>query len=93
MTPPTGPNEAARGVVSSYAIKNDKRLLLFDPRAVPSEFEELVVGSEAVVVLALRGTGATRETSWSDSAHRYSRLRRTRTNDGRPPALLAETVA
>jgi glyoxylase-like metal-dependent hydrolase (beta-lactamase superfamily II) len=45
------PNETARGVVSSYAIKNDKRLLLFDPLAVPSEIEELAVGSEAVVVL------------------------------------------
>jgi hypothetical protein len=44
------PNETARGVVSSYAIKNDKRLLLFDPLAVPSEIEELAVGSEAVVV-------------------------------------------
>lgn len=45
------PNETARGVVSSYAIKNDKRLLLFDPLAVPSQIEELAVGSEAVVVL------------------------------------------
>jgi glyoxylase-like metal-dependent hydrolase (beta-lactamase superfamily II) len=45
------PNETVRGVVSSYAIKNDKRLLLFDPLAVPSEIEELAVGSEAVVVL------------------------------------------
>jgi glyoxylase-like metal-dependent hydrolase (beta-lactamase superfamily II) len=45
------PNEAARGIVSSYAIKTDERLLLFDPLAVPSEIEELVVGSDAVVVL------------------------------------------
>jgi glyoxylase-like metal-dependent hydrolase (beta-lactamase superfamily II) len=45
------PNEAARGVVSSYAIDYDERLLLFDPLAVPSEIEDLAVGREAVVVL------------------------------------------
>jgi hypothetical protein len=45
------PNEAARGIVSSYAIKNDERLLLFDPLAVPSEIDELAIGSDAVVVL------------------------------------------
>src|SRR3954451_22434403 len=45
------PNEAVGGVVSSYAIKDDERLLLFDPLAVPSEIEELAVGSAVVVVL------------------------------------------
>jgi glyoxylase-like metal-dependent hydrolase (beta-lactamase superfamily II) len=45
------PSEAAHGVVSSYAIKNDKRLLLFDPLAVPIEIEELADDGEAVVVL------------------------------------------
>jgi glyoxylase-like metal-dependent hydrolase (beta-lactamase superfamily II) len=45
------PNDAAHGVVSSYAIKTDKRLLLFDPLAVPIEIEELADDSEAVVVL------------------------------------------
>jgi glyoxylase-like metal-dependent hydrolase (beta-lactamase superfamily II) len=37
--------------VSSCAIDEGGRLLLFDPLAVPSEIEELAVGSEAVVVL------------------------------------------
>jgi glyoxylase-like metal-dependent hydrolase (beta-lactamase superfamily II) len=45
------PNEAALGVVSSYAIDDGDRLLLFDPLAVPSEIEELVAGREPVVVL------------------------------------------
>jgi glyoxylase-like metal-dependent hydrolase (beta-lactamase superfamily II) len=45
------PNEAARGLVSSYAIDDGKRLLLFDPLAVPREIEELAAGREPVVVL------------------------------------------
>lgn len=45
-------NEAARGVVSSYAVDDDERLLLFDPLAVPREIEELAVARESVVVLA-----------------------------------------
>ena len=45
------PNEAARGLVSSYAIDDGDRLLLFDPLAVPSEIEELAARREAVVVL------------------------------------------
>ena len=44
-------NEAALGVVSSYAIDDGDRLLLFDPLAVPSEIEELAAGREPVVVL------------------------------------------
>jgi glyoxylase-like metal-dependent hydrolase (beta-lactamase superfamily II) len=44
-------NEAARGVVSSYAIRSDERLLLFDPLAVPREIEELAAGRDQVVVL------------------------------------------
>jgi len=43
-------NEAARGVVSSYAIV-DERLLIFDPIAVPSELEGLAAGRDAAVVL------------------------------------------
>ncbi len=45
------PNEAARGLVSSYAIDDGDRLLLFDPLAVPREIEELGAGREPVVVL------------------------------------------
>jgi glyoxylase-like metal-dependent hydrolase (beta-lactamase superfamily II) len=45
------PNEAARGVVSSYAIGDDERLLLFDPLAVPSEIEGLAAGRDVAVVL------------------------------------------
>ncbi len=45
------PNEAARGVVSSYAIREDDRLLLFDPLDVPSEIEGLAAGNEVAVVL------------------------------------------
>src|SRR5579875_3277970 len=45
------PNEAARGLVSSYAIDDGERLLLFDPLAVPREIEELAAGRESVVVL------------------------------------------
>jgi glyoxylase-like metal-dependent hydrolase (beta-lactamase superfamily II) len=45
------PNEAARGVVSSYAIGDDERLLVFDPLTVPSEIEGLAAGRETAVVL------------------------------------------
>jgi glyoxylase-like metal-dependent hydrolase (beta-lactamase superfamily II) len=45
------PNGAARGLVSSYAIDDGERLLLFDPLAVPREIEELAAGREPVVVL------------------------------------------
>src|SRR4030095_2355213 len=38
-------------VVSSYAIDDDERLLLFDPLAVPSEIEERATRRESVVVL------------------------------------------
>lgn len=48
---PETPNEAARGVVSSYAVDDDERLLLFDPLAVPPEIEELAAAREPVVVL------------------------------------------
>jgi glyoxylase-like metal-dependent hydrolase (beta-lactamase superfamily II) len=44
-------NAAARGVVSSYAIEEDERLLLFDPLAVPREVEALAAGRDQVVVL------------------------------------------
>ena len=45
------PNQAARGIVSSYAIGDDERLLLVDPLAVPREIEELAAGRDQVVVL------------------------------------------
>jgi glyoxylase-like metal-dependent hydrolase (beta-lactamase superfamily II) len=45
------PNEAARGLASSYAIDDGERLLLFDPLAVPSKIEELAAIREPVVVL------------------------------------------
>jgi glyoxylase-like metal-dependent hydrolase (beta-lactamase superfamily II) len=48
---PETPNEAVRGVVSSYAVDDDERLLLFDPLAVPREIEELAAAREPVVVL------------------------------------------
>ncbi|HMK10130.1 MAG TPA: MBL fold metallo-hydrolase [Acidimicrobiales bacterium] len=48
---PAAPSEAARGVVSSYAVDEDERVLLFDPLAVPREVEELASAREAVVVL------------------------------------------
>lgn len=48
---PETPNEAARGLVSSYAIDDGDRLLLFDPLAVPREIEELAARREPVVVL------------------------------------------
>jgi glyoxylase-like metal-dependent hydrolase (beta-lactamase superfamily II) len=44
-------NEAACGVVSSYAIGDDERLLLFDPLGVPSEIEGLAAGRDVAVVL------------------------------------------
>src|SRR5947199_10556799 len=45
------PNEAARGVVSSYAVRDDERLLLFDPVAMPREIEELAASRDQLVVL------------------------------------------
>lgn len=44
-------SEAARGIVSSYALVDDERLLLFDPLAVPREIEELAAGRDLAVVL------------------------------------------
>ena len=45
------PSEPWDQAVSSYAIDEDDRLLLFDPLAVPSEIEELAAERELVVVL------------------------------------------
>jgi glyoxylase-like metal-dependent hydrolase (beta-lactamase superfamily II) len=45
------PSEPWDKVVSSYAIDDGRRLLLFDPLAVPSEIEELAAAREPVVVL------------------------------------------
>jgi glyoxylase-like metal-dependent hydrolase (beta-lactamase superfamily II) len=38
-------------LVSSYAIDDGKRLLLFDPLALPTEIDELAVGRETGIVL------------------------------------------
>lgn len=40
-----------RRAVSSYAIDDGERLLLFDPLAVPSEIEELAADRETAIVL------------------------------------------
>jgi glyoxylase-like metal-dependent hydrolase (beta-lactamase superfamily II) len=45
------PSEPWSQEVSSYAIDDGGRLLLFDPLAVPSEIEELAAAREPVVVL------------------------------------------
>ena len=45
------PTEPWSENVSSYAIDDGERLLLFDPLAVPSELEDLVVGRETAIVL------------------------------------------
>ena len=38
-------------LVSSYAIDDGERLLLFDPLALPSELEKIAVGRETAIVL------------------------------------------
>jgi glyoxylase-like metal-dependent hydrolase (beta-lactamase superfamily II) len=45
------PGEDSDQLVSSYAIDDGHRLLLFDPLATPSEIEELAVGRETAIVL------------------------------------------
>ena len=45
------PNDAARGVVSSYAVDDGERLLLFDPLSVPRELEGLAAARTTIVVL------------------------------------------
>jgi glyoxylase-like metal-dependent hydrolase (beta-lactamase superfamily II) len=45
------PSEPWRQEVSSYAIDEGDRLLIFDPLSVPSEIEELAAARETVVVL------------------------------------------
>jgi glyoxylase-like metal-dependent hydrolase (beta-lactamase superfamily II) len=45
------PSEPWRQEVSSYAIDDGDRLLIFDPLSVPSEIEELASAREAIVVL------------------------------------------
>jgi glyoxylase-like metal-dependent hydrolase (beta-lactamase superfamily II) len=53
--PEWGPGDSSlewdRQEVSSYAIDDDDRLLLFDPLAVPSEIEELAAGRDTAIVL------------------------------------------
>ena len=49
--PEWAPGEPWDQVVSSYAIDDGERLLVFDPLAVPSEIEERATGREPVVVL------------------------------------------
>ena len=45
------PGEEWDQVVSSYAIDDGERLLLFDPQGVPSEIETLAVERETAIVL------------------------------------------
>jgi glyoxylase-like metal-dependent hydrolase (beta-lactamase superfamily II) len=45
------PTEPWSQEVSSYAIDDGQRLLLFDPLGVPEEIEELVPGRETAIVL------------------------------------------
>jgi glyoxylase-like metal-dependent hydrolase (beta-lactamase superfamily II) len=45
------PGERWKQVVSSYAIDDDERLLLFDPLAVPNELEERAADRETAIVL------------------------------------------
>jgi glyoxylase-like metal-dependent hydrolase (beta-lactamase superfamily II) len=45
------PSEPWRKEVSSYAIDDGRRLIIFDPLAVPSGIEELAADREPVVVL------------------------------------------
>jgi glyoxylase-like metal-dependent hydrolase (beta-lactamase superfamily II) len=47
----TPPHDWAMGDVSSYAMDDGERLLLFDPLAVPSEMEELAAGRDTAIVL------------------------------------------
>jgi glyoxylase-like metal-dependent hydrolase (beta-lactamase superfamily II) len=53
--PEWGPGESSleweRREVSSYAIDDGDRLLLFDPLDMPSEIEELAAGRETAIVL------------------------------------------
>jgi glyoxylase-like metal-dependent hydrolase (beta-lactamase superfamily II) len=48
---PETPDQAAHGVVSSYAVEDGECLLLFDPLAVPREIEELAATRKSAVVL------------------------------------------
>jgi glyoxylase-like metal-dependent hydrolase (beta-lactamase superfamily II) len=45
------PGEEWGQMVSSYAIEDGDRLLLFDPLAAPSEIDELAAGRETAIVL------------------------------------------
>jgi glyoxylase-like metal-dependent hydrolase (beta-lactamase superfamily II) len=49
--PDWAPSEAWQPEVSSYAIDDGERLLLFDPLAVPNEIAELAASRKPVVVL------------------------------------------
>jgi glyoxylase-like metal-dependent hydrolase (beta-lactamase superfamily II) len=49
--PDWNPGEEWDEVVSSYAIDDGDRLLLFDPLAMPSEIGELAAGRETAIVL------------------------------------------
>jgi glyoxylase-like metal-dependent hydrolase (beta-lactamase superfamily II) len=51
LHPDWGPSEPWDQNVSSYAIDDDERLLLFDPLGVPSEIEALAAERETAIVL------------------------------------------
>src|SRR2546422_7099353 len=64
------PTEPWSENVSSYAIDDGERLLLFDPLAVPSELGDLAAGRGRRSCSPRRGTSATRRASSSGSACR-----------------------
>ena len=63
--------------VSSYAIDDGKRLLLFDPLGVPNEIEELAAERETAIVLTSPGPSGIRRPSSSSSACPSTRRHRT----------------
>jgi len=65
--PDWSPSEPWDEAVSSYALDDGERLLLFDPIAPPSEIDGLAADRETVIVSRTRGTSATRRASRSAS--------------------------
>jgi hypothetical protein len=59
--------------VSSYAIDDGERLLLFDPLGVPSELEALAAERETAIVLTAPWHEPTRRAWLSGSARRSTR--------------------
>lgn len=72
------PSEPWGPEVSSYAIDDGERMLLFDPLAVPDDLIALAEEREPVIVLTSPWHERTRRRSSSDSTSRCSRPRPTR---------------